>query len=79
MALADFLKQRILFLDGAMGTMIQKHKLNEADYRGSEFADHGHLLKGCNDLLTLTQPGIIRDIHAAYFAAGSDIVGLIIP
>ena len=74
MALADFLKQRILFLDGAMGTMIQKNKLNEADYRGSEFADHGHLLKGCNDLLTLTQPGIIRDIHAAYFAAGSDIV-----
>lgn len=74
MSLANLLKQRILFLDGAMGTMIQKHTLTEADYRAKEFKDHGHLLKGCNDLLTLTQPGIIRDIHAAYYAAGSDIV-----
>ena len=59
--LEDLLTQRILILDGAMGTMIQRHKLEEADFRGSRFADFPHDLKGNNDLLTLTQPAIIRD------------------
>ncbi|MDQ6980399.1 MAG: homocysteine S-methyltransferase family protein, partial [Ghiorsea sp.] len=57
------LKQRILLLDGAMGTMIQAYKLEEADYRGTRFADWPSELKGNNDLLSLTQPQIIKDIH----------------
>ncbi len=68
------LKRRILVLDGAMGTMIQRHKLNEADYRGERFDDWGQDVKGNNDLLTLTQPDIIKDIHRQYFSAGSDLV-----
>jgi 5-methyltetrahydrofolate--homocysteine methyltransferase len=68
------LQKRILVLDGAMGTMIQRHKLEEEDYRGKQFADYEHPLKGNNDLLSLTQPEIISDIHKAYFAAGADIV-----
>jgi len=72
--LDDLLKQRILVLDGAMGTMIQRYKLGEADYRGERFKDWTSDLKGNNDLLTLTQPKIIRDIHAAYLEAGSDII-----
>ncbi|HUW27217.1 MAG TPA: methionine synthase [Sulfuriferula sp.] len=68
------LKNRILILDGAMGTMIQSYKLEEADYRGTRFADFGHDLKGNNDLLVLTQPQIIRAIHAAYLEAGADIL-----
>ncbi|MES2408044.1 MAG: methionine synthase [Pseudomonadota bacterium] len=68
------LKKRILILDGAMGTMIQSYKLEEADYRGSRFADFPHDLKGNNDLLALTQPHIIRAIHAAYLEAGADIL-----
>ncbi len=68
------LKQRILILDGAMGTMIQRHKLEEADYRGERFADWPSELKGNNDLLSLTQPHIIRDIHTAYLEAGADIL-----
>ena len=68
------LKNRILILDGAMGTMIQSYKLEEADYRGTRFADFGHDLKGNNDLLVLTQPHIIRAIHAAYLEAGADIL-----
>jgi 5-methyltetrahydrofolate--homocysteine methyltransferase len=68
------LKERILLLDGAMGTMIQRLGLEEDDYRGQRFADHAASLKGNNDLLVLTRPEAIRDIHAAYFAAGSDIV-----
>jgi 5-methyltetrahydrofolate--homocysteine methyltransferase len=68
------LKQRILILDGAMGTMIQSYKLEEADYRGTRFADFGHDLKGNNDLLVLTQPHIIHAIHSAYLAAGADIL-----
>ena len=67
-------KQRILILDGAMGTMIQRHKLKEADYRGERFKDWPSDLKGNNDLLVLTQPDIIRGIHEAYFEAGSDII-----
>ncbi len=71
---ADLLARRILVIDGAMGTMIQRHELDEADYRGARFADHPSDLKGNNDLLVLTQPEIIRDIHADYLAAGADIV-----
>jgi len=66
--------QRILILDGAMGTMIQRHGLAEADYRGERFADWPSDLKGNNDLLVLTRPEIIRDIHAQYLAAGADIL-----
>lgn len=72
--LKDLLSRRIVLLDGAMGTMIQSHKLQEADYRGARFADFPHDLKGNNDLLTLTQPQIIRSIHTAYLEAGADIV-----
>ena len=71
---AALLRQRILILDGAMGTMIQRHKLQEADYRGERFADWPSDLKGNNDLLVLTQPQIIAGIHEAYLAAGADIV-----
>src|SRR3546814_16750828 len=70
--LERLLDERILLLDGAMGTMIQEHGLDEAGYRGARFADWPSDLKGNNDLLTLTQPEIIRDIHTAYFTAGSD-------
>ncbi|TPW09068.1 MAG: 5-methyltetrahydrofolate--homocysteine methyltransferase, partial [Halothiobacillaceae bacterium] len=68
------LQERILILDGAMGTMIQGYQLNEADYRGSRFADWPHDLKGNNDLLVLTQPEIIKAIHTAYLQAGADII-----
>ena len=72
--LSALLQQRLLVLDGAMGTMIQQRKLQEADYRGERFADHPRDLKGNNDLLTLTRPEIIHSIHAEYLAAGADIV-----
>ena len=68
------LEQRILILDGAMGTMIQQHALQEQDYRGERFAQWPQDLKGNNDLLTLTQPHIIEDIHRQYLAAGADII-----
>ncbi|RYY98137.1 MAG: 5-methyltetrahydrofolate--homocysteine methyltransferase [Chitinophagaceae bacterium] len=68
------LGQRILIIDGAMGTMIQRHTLQEADYRGSRFADWPSDLKGNNDLLCLTQPGIIKGIHLQYLEAGADII-----
>ena len=68
------LKQRIVLLDCAMGTMIQSYDLSDADYRGERFADHPGELKGNNDLLSITQPQIIRDIHEASLEAGSDIV-----
>ena len=64
-----------MILDGAMGTMIQRHDLSEKDFRGPRFADFHIDVKGNNDLLSLTQPDIIRDIHTAYLQAGSDIVG----
>ncbi|MFT6084617.1 MAG: 5-methyltetrahydrofolate--homocysteine methyltransferase, partial [Alphaproteobacteria bacterium] len=67
-------KKRILVLDGAMGTMIQGYKLEEEDYRGERFADWSHDVKGNNDLLSLTRPDIIKEIHLKYFRAGSDIV-----
>ena len=68
------LEQRILILDGAMGTMVQRHKLEEADFRGERFADWPCDVKGNNDLLVLTQPDIIRGIHEAYLDVGADIV-----
>lgn len=70
----ELLKQRILILDGAMGTMIQRHNLEEADYRGERFADWHCDLKGNNDLLVLTNPDIIQGIHEAYLEAGADIL-----
>ena len=70
----DEVKKRILIIDGAMGTMIQKHKLDEAGYRGEVFKDHGSPLKGNNDALSLSQPDIIEKIHLAYLEAGADIV-----
>jgi len=72
--LKALLAERILVLDGAMGTMIQRHGLQEADYRGTRFADHAHDLKGNNDLLLLSKPQVIRSIHAEYLAAGADIL-----
>ena len=72
--LQSLLAQRILIIDGAMGTMIQRHKLEEADYRGERFADWASDLKGNNDLLVLTQPQIIQGIHEAYLDAGADII-----
>ncbi len=72
--LRALLNDRILILDGAMGTMIQQHKLTEADYRGARFADHASDLKGNNDLLLITRPDVIRGIHADYLAAGADII-----
>jgi len=72
--LEDIIQKRILILDGAMGTMIQKHKLSEQDFRGERFRDHPQSLKGNNDLLVLTQPGIIKTIHLEYLEAGADII-----
>ncbi len=72
--LRRLLEERILLLDGAMGTMIQGYGLSEADYRGRRFADFPHELKGNNDLLTLTEPQIVREIHGKYLEAGADIV-----
>jgi 5-methyltetrahydrofolate--homocysteine methyltransferase len=72
--LHQLLKQRIVLLDGAMGTMIQGYKLTEEDYRGERFRDFPHDLKGNNDLLVLTQPHIIKAIHQAYLEAGADII-----
>jgi 5-methyltetrahydrofolate--homocysteine methyltransferase len=69
----ELLQKRILILDGAMGTMIQRYKLTEADYRGERFKDFPHDLKGNNDLLSLTRPDIIKAIHSQYFEAGADI------
>ncbi|MFZ9870678.1 MAG: methionine synthase [Candidatus Kapaibacteriota bacterium] len=73
-AVRTALAERILLLDGAMGTMIQRHRLTEEDFRGERFRDHPVPLQGNNDLLVLTQPDVIRSIHEAYFRAGSDIV-----
>jgi 5-methyltetrahydrofolate--homocysteine methyltransferase len=70
----EILKKRIMVLDGAMGTMIQRHTLSEEDFRGERFKDHQYPLKGNNDLLSLTRPDIIKDIHRQYFEAGADIV-----
>jgi len=73
MKIEEILKERILVLDGAMGTMIQQHVLTEEDFRGERFKDHPYPLKGNNDLLSITRPDIIKDIHGQYFEAGADI------
>jgi 5-methyltetrahydrofolate--homocysteine methyltransferase len=73
-ALPALLKSRILILDGAMGTMIQRYKLDEARYRGERFKDYGRDIKGNNELLSITQPQIISEIHEQYLAAGADII-----
>lgn len=70
----EILKERILILDGAMGTMLQRYKFTEEDFRGERFKDWEHPLQGNNDLLSLTQPEAIADVHRKYFAAGADIV-----
>src|SRR3569832_620563 len=70
----DLLNERILIIDGAMGTMIQRHKLSEADYRGERFKDWHADVKGNNDLLNITQPQIITGIHKEYLDAGADII-----
>ena len=70
----DIVKDRILILDGAMGTMIQQYSLTEEDFRKGWFEEHNQPLKGNNDLLSLTRPDIIKAIHRAYFEAGADIV-----
>jgi len=72
--LTDCLRERILIIDGAMGTMIQRHKLNEADYRGERFANWHTDVKGNNDLLSITRPDIIEGIHRQYLDAGADII-----
>jgi len=72
--LEQALQQRILIIDGAMGTMIQAENLVEADFRGERFADHGSDLKGNNELLSLTRPDIIAKIHRQYLEAGADII-----
>ena len=72
--LRDLLTRRILILDGAMGTMIQRYKLTEEDYRGARFAQFGHDLKGNNELLSITRPQVIREIHEQYLAAGADLI-----
>lgn len=73
MKIQEIAKKKILVLDGAMGTMIQRYKLEEEDFRNEELKDHPSPLKGNNDLLSITRPDVIREIHAAYFEAGADI------
>jgi 5-methyltetrahydrofolate--homocysteine methyltransferase len=72
--LEALLQSRIVIMDGAMGTMIQAHQLEEADFRGDQFAHHSCDVKGNNDLLSLTQPHIIQSIHQDYMEAGADII-----
>ena len=72
--LEQYLKERILIIDGAMGTMIQRHKLEEKDFRGDRFKDWHTDVKGNNDLLSITRPGIVESIHKAYLEAGADII-----
>ena len=72
--ISEILKERILVLDGAMGTMIQRYKFSEEDYRGNRFKDYEYPLKGNNDLLSLTQPDTIREIHESFLDVGADII-----
>src|SRR5690606_34413681 len=73
-ALRTLFARRIAVLDGAMGSMVQTYNLSEADFRGARFADYSHDLKGNNDLLCITKPEVIEEIHRRYFEAGADIV-----
>ena len=72
--LRQLLAHRILILDGAMGTLVQQHKLDEASVRGDRFRDHGHLVKNDIDLLVLTRPALISSIHESYLDGGADII-----
>jgi len=72
--LAEIMKRRIAIIDGAMGTMIQRYKLGEADYRGQRFADHPKDVKGNNELLQLVKPEVLHEIHSQYLAAGADVI-----
>lgn len=72
--LKNILNERIMVIDGAMGTMIQRYKLTDSDYRGEKFKDHSNELKGNNDILSLTQPQVIKEIHKQYLEAGADII-----
>src|SRR5574343_791989 len=74
MNIKDILQERILVLDGAMGTMIQRYHLEEIDFRGTRFANHSKDLKGNNDLLNITRPDVIEAIHKEYLEVGSDII-----
>ncbi|WP_372760523.1 homocysteine S-methyltransferase family protein, partial [Litorivivens sp.] len=74
-ALKDALQNRILVIDGAMGSLIQSYKLEEPDYRGERFADFHIDIKGNNDLLSITRPDVIKEIHQAYLDSGADIIG----
>ena len=71
--LEQALAERIIVLDGAMGTMLQRHKLGEPDFRGKRFADHGSDLQGNNDILVLTRPDVVESVHDEYLKAGADI------
>jgi methionine synthase (B12-dependent) (EC 2.1.1.13) len=73
-SLARSARERILLLDGAMGSMLQRYRLEEGDFRAERFAAHGHDLKGNNDLLVLTQPAIVAAVHRAYLEAGADFI-----
>src|SRR5688572_4378554 len=70
----ELAERRILILDGAMGSMIQRYKLSEQDFRGERFAKHPHDLKGDSDLLVITRPDVIGEIHELYLAAGADVI-----
>ena len=72
--LEQVLQRRILIIDGAMGTVVQDQRLGEADFRGEQFRDHPRDLKGCNDLLSLTQPHVVETIHRNFLEAGADII-----
>jgi 5-methyltetrahydrofolate--homocysteine methyltransferase len=72
--LESLMKERIIYIDGAMGTMIQRYKLEEEDFRGERYANHGHELKGNNDVLVITRPDVIEEIHMAYLESGADII-----
>lgn len=74
MTIQDILKERIMIIDGAMGTMIQPYNLDENDFRGERFKNHSHSLKGNNDLLSITRPDVIKEIHRKYLEAGADII-----
>jgi len=74
MKINDILKERIVIIDGAMGTMIQRHSLTEEDFRGEKFKNHTHPLRGNNDVLSITRPDIIKDIHRQYLEAGADVI-----
>src|ERR1700744_6674873 len=74
MDIREHLQQRILVIDGAMGTMIQRYQLTEDDFRGERFSNHPSDLKGNNDLLNITRPDVIKEIHREYIEAGADII-----